>query len=256
MNLQTYSILIFLALVASIALTVGCGEPEGAVHLNDDNDGDNSVENDDNQYNANDPAVAVCGGGDATITGTVFAPDGSPLEGARVHVGSYRDRFDFDDDFNYRCNGAISRSDGSFELININPHDEQLRAIKRIDLGQSTFEQYEVLLEVDLSVGEEFEFDLHTDITRKADCGDPSGGSIEGVVYHGQTTTLPTARVVMLQNEECGTVAGTGGVYKLVNLPPRSYNIVFTQGRWRGMQTLDVEAGQDYDINLHIPTDD
>lgn len=255
MNLQMIRTLTSLALLVTLSLNLGCGEPEEAIQLNDDDDNEPVENDDDNQYNATDPAVAVCGGGDITITGAVFAPDGSPLEGARVHVGSYRDRFDFDDEFNYRCNGAISRSDGTYELIKINAHDETLRAIKQIDLGEPTFEQYEVLLDIDVSEGEEFEFDLHADLNRSADCGDPSGGAIEGVVYHGSETTLPTARVVMLQDEECGTVAGTGGVYNLVNVPARDYNIVFTQGRWRGMQTLTVEEGITHELNLHIPVE-
>ena len=252
MNLRRFSTLTAITLFIPAALLLGCGEPEGAILLDDDNQ---PVDDDENQYNANDPAVALCGGGEATITGTVFAPDGSPLQGARVHVGSFRERFDFDDDFNYRCNGAISRSDGTFELIHISAHDETLRAVKQVDIGESTFEQFEALLDIDVSDGEVFEFDLHTEITRRADCGDPSGGSIEGAVYHGEDTTLPTARVVMIQDEQCGTIAGTGGVYKMTNLPPRDYNIVFTQGRWRGMQTLTVEAGQSLELDLHIPVE-
>lgn len=235
-----------LSVLLMVGMLSACGDSDSPIEIDNENSGDA------NQYNAGDPAVAVCGGGELTVTGTVLGPDGDPLEGARVHVGNYRERYEFDDEFNYRCNGAVSRSDGTFELVNVNATDELVRAVKQIDLGEATFAQYEALLEVDLTAGTEFDFNLQTSVTRRADCGDPDGGSLHGVVYHGDTTTLPTARIVTRQDDTCGTVAGTGGVYELTNMPPGDYNIVYTRGRWRDQETVTIESGNNQELDLHI----
>lgn len=242
-------------LCMSVLLIARCGDGQPPIIVDDDRDNDLVEDESYDGYNSGDDAVALCGLGDVTITGRVFEPGGQPLEGARVHVGNYEGWYDYDDEFSGRCSGAITGSDGSFELFGVNRDEELLRAALYVDPGAPSFRQYEAIVDIDVSEVDELEVELHTVVSRRASCGDDSGASLHGVVYHDENTTLPLARVVLLQDEGCGSVAGTGGIYHLENIPAGTYHIVFTQRRWRGMEAITLEAGEERQLDLNIPAD-